>query len=693
MRCWFPHRCLQIALSALVLLCSQAAAQITELRPFDLLAGIGQGQTRLTIQPPQPNDTLKPFDGNPNADLLVTGSDSLVITLEFTSPVRLQASRVFFMSNGAWSLEAAASLGDLDSRTGSFSVLIPPRRFSYRSWDSIAFPPVDAMVLRLRARDSVYSYFDLGEWTLLSPVTFTRLAPMPYPLKIIPGGTMKLGVALVDDHGNITPYDLKYPIDWSSANSSVASIDPNGNLTGVALGATAITVSTEPVLLSGSSRVDVLPDFSGDRVATMTVHVALALIDPVLQQYDARLHTQFHFRDPVALANGVVKYFRQSTDSVVSFVIDTVLDVPRLYSRLRGSYLSVDQYAAWLSEPNWPTLKALQDSIKFDYRSFVTDYHLDSLRNAGRIDEVWVFAGPFMGMWESQLMGPNAFWWNSPPIRDGTALRKLLSVMGLNYERGVDLAFHSFGHRFESAMVQAYQEAQGRPWNDTSAHPTPWDLFTRIDRDVPGGAHVGNVHFPPNGAHDYDYGNTALVTSYAQNWFRYPYLYSENSQVNASTWIYKSPEPLAEGLDQLGYLWWFYNHAPRYRGVQGGVLNNWWHYFLDYDGAVALAKQTPPLGVAEEPPGRPAGPYGLEQNYPNPFNPRTTIAFTVPAAEQVSLSVYDILGRRVATLLDSPVPAGLHVVQWDARNCASGFYVYRFESPTFVQSRKMLLLK
>ncbi|HEX9006805.1 MAG TPA: hypothetical protein VF889_05895, partial [Bacteroidota bacterium] len=73
-----------------------AAAQITLLRPADLLAGIEQGSTRLTIQPPQPNDTLKPFDGNPNADLLVTGSDSLAITLEFTSAVRLQASKVFF---------------------------------------------------------------------------------------------------------------------------------------------------------------------------------------------------------------------------------------------------------------------------------------------------------------------------------------------------------------------------------------------------------------------------------------------------------------------------------------------------------------------------------------------------------------------------------------------------------------------
>ena len=111
-------------------------------------------------------------------------------------------------------------------------------------------------------------------------------------------------------------------------------------------------------------------------------------------------------------------------------------------------------------------------------------------------------------MYESQLLGPNAFWWNSPPIKDGTALTRLLSVMGLNYERGVDQAFHSFGHRSESAMIQAYQEShrQGRGI-PTSPTPSPWDLFTRINKDMPGQAHVGNIHFPPNGTSDYNYGN------------------------------------------------------------------------------------------------------------------------------------------------------------------------------------------
>jgi hypothetical protein len=242
-------------------------------------------------------------------------------------------------------------------------------------------------------------------------------------------------------------------------------------------------------------------------------------------------------------------------------------------------------------------------------------------------------------------------------------------------------------------MVQAYSQVQGRPWNDTSANPTPWDLFTRINRDIPGGANVGNVHFPPNGASDYDYGNTTVVTSYAQNWFRYPYLFQQTAQVNVSTWIYKTPEPLAEGLDQLGYLYWFYNHMPRYKGITEGILNNWWLYFLDYDAAISLAAGTPPLGVRGGAASAPGGTYRLGQNFPNPFNPETTITFTLPSRTAVSLAVYDILGRRIATLVEGSLPAGLHAAVWDGNACASGVYFYRLLAPGFAQTKKMLMLR
>ena len=66
--------------------------------------------------------------------------------------------------------------------------------------------------------------------------------------------------------------------------------------------------------------------------------------------------------------------------------------------------------------------------------------------------------------------------------------------------------------------------------------------------------------------------------------------------------------------------------------------------------------------------------YRLEQNYPNPFNPTTTIAFDVPALHQVELAVYDVIGRRVAMLVDGVLAAGRHEATWQAGKLPSGTY-------------------
>jgi hypothetical protein len=90
--------------------------------------------------------------------------------------------------------------------------------------------------------------------------------------------------------------------------------------------------------------------------------------------------------------------------------------------------------------------------------------------------------------------------------------------------------------------------------------------------------------------------------------------------------------------------------------------------------------------------------FRLEQNYPNPFNPETTIRYTVPGTRRVTITVYNILGRRVITLLDQEQSAGTHQVTWngvDERGApvASGLYLYRMVTDGFSEVKKMLLLK
>ena len=104
---------------------------------------------------------------------------------------------------------------------------------------------------------------------------------------------------------------------------------------------------------------------------------------------------------------------------------------------------------------------------------------------------------------------------------------------------------------------------------------------------------------------------------------------------------------------------------------------------------------SPPTGVAAAPHGPP---FALGQNYPNPFNPHTTIRFSVPAATSVTLRVYDVAGRLVATLADKAYAPGIHAVTWNGTNnsgqgVSSGIYFYKITAGRDVATKKMVLLR
>lgn len=85
--------------------------------------------------------------------------------------------------------------------------------------------------------------------------------------------------------------------------------------------------------------------------------------------------------------------------------------------------------------------------------------------------------------------------------------------------------------------------------------------------------------------------------------------------------------------------------------------------------------------------------YSLHQNYPNPFNPITTIGFNLQEDGIVKLTLYNILGQELRTLVNEYKESGVHTINFDASDLKSGMYLYKLETGSFTQTRKMTLIK
>jgi len=85
--------------------------------------------------------------------------------------------------------------------------------------------------------------------------------------------------------------------------------------------------------------------------------------------------------------------------------------------------------------------------------------------------------------------------------------------------------------------------------------------------------------------------------------------------------------------------------------------------------------------------------FRLEQNFPNPFNPVTQIQFSIPDQDFTTLTVYDILGRMIVQLVNEDLQPGEYTVSFEAGNIPSGMYIYRLQSGSYVNQKRMLLIK
>ncbi len=124
-----------------------------------------------------------------------------------------------------------------------------------------------------------------------------------------------------------------------------------------------------------------------------------------------------------------------------------------------------------------------------------------------------------------------------------------------------------------------------------------------------------------------------------------------------------------------------YNWRVRARNSSvNGPYSTSWSFFTVLTGVNLISSEVPKE-------------FKLFANYPNPFNPTTKIKFNVPKSEFVSLKIYDNTGKMINALLSANLTAGTYETNWDAKSFASGVYFYKLESATFVDTRRMILVK
>ncbi|TAK51731.1 MAG: T9SS type A sorting domain-containing protein [Bacteroidetes bacterium] len=141
----------------------------------------------------------------------------------------------------------------------------------------------------------------------------------------------------------------------------------------------------------------------------------------------------------------------------------------------------------------------------------------------------------------------------------------------------------------------------------------------------------------------------------------------QNSTTNATDFAFQNSNPQGQIM----------NTTPN--GTTGG-----------YDGTYTIGI-TGVTGYGE--PNESPEKFSLRQNYPNPFNPLTTIEYYLPVSSHVLLTVYDIFGKEIVTLVNGKHPQGFHEIKFDASNLNSGFYLYKLVAGEFVDVKEMLFIK
>jgi hypothetical protein len=297
----------------------------------------------------------------------------------------------------------------------------------------------------------------------------------------------------------------------------------------------------------------------GGRPQPITRKVSVIVFDPVVPSQGGRKLSQvLNWSSPDELTQKYVADLNEISYGYVNFSVVERIESGKFPVKLDGFAYTADDFVKYIKAG-----RGFHQPDAVDYHPILKEFNLIEKINDGAIDEVWLYAFPYAGFYESIMCGPGAFWCNAPELKGTDDAKRRFVIMGFNYERGVGQMLENMGHRAESIMDHAFRFKNG-PEN-------LWKRFIQHEKTNPGEAEVGTLHYAPNSATDYDWGNQTRVKSRWYVWQNFPNLDGAPREVT-NDW--------GGGEIRAHHMWWF-KLLPHITGSRGGIAFNWWKYVID----------------------------------------------------------------------------------------------------------------
>lgn len=280
-----------------------------------------------------------------------------------------------------------------------------------------------------------------------------------------------------------------------------------------------------------------------------------------------RMNEAFGWNDPRTLADGYAADVREASGGRLTYKVIEWRTVDGFPAKPDGFRYTGTTFAECIRRNS-----TCHDPDGLDYPAAIEAHGIAALVESGKIDEVWLFGGPYFGYFESAMAGAGAFEINGDAF-PAVPSRQAFAIMGFNTERGVAEMLHNLCHRVEATMSRVYGG-----W-EAAELKTNWARFASNAHQSGGRAGVGSCHYPPNATTDYDYENARRVESDADDWLLYPALTGAKREVSRDTW---------GGPDfHRGYMRWWLTHLPKAAGTNDdGRLNDWWAYVVRFNELV-----------------------------------------------------------------------------------------------------------